>query len=97
MKKLIYSGKCIETGEIIKGSLIQFDDGTHTIMFKEKDGKGITRPVHPESVIAESLIIAMGKYYQNAIDEPVNFDKNAYEEDPKGEGKSTIEYLLSLV
>lgn len=55
MKKIIYSGKCLETGEILRGSLIQFEDGTHTIMFKEENGKGFTSPVDPESVISEAM------------------------------------------
>jgi len=54
MEKIIYSGKCIEKGEILKGSLIQFEDGTHAIMFQEKGGKGYTSLVDPESVKCES-------------------------------------------
>lgn len=97
MKKLIYSGECIETGKILKGSLIQFNDGTNTIMFQEKDGKGITSPVHPETIVPVSLIEGMQRYYKNAIDSPDQFLPDAYKDDPKGHGEESIYYLLSLI
>ena len=50
MEKLVFQGTCKETGETINGSLIQFEDGTHTIMFEEKDDKGLSSPVYPDSV-----------------------------------------------
>jgi len=97
MKKIIYSGECIETGEILKGSLIQFEDGTHTIMFQEKDGKGITSPVHPESIVPISLINGMEMYYKNAIINPEDFNPEAYKENPEKEAEDSIYYLLSLI
>jgi len=97
MKKLIYSGECIETGKILKGSLIQFDNGTHTIMFQEKDGKGITSPVHPESIVPVSLIEEMQRYYKNAIDARDEFIPDGYKKDPEGQGEESVYYLLSLI
>lgn len=49
--KLIFRGTCIETGETLEGSLIQFNDGFCTIQFKElPDGRGVTSPVDPNTV-----------------------------------------------
>lgn len=59
MERLIFSGKCIETGKTLTGSLIQFDDGTTTIMHTEENNKGITSPVDPDSVYLANGSILM--------------------------------------
>ena len=51
MEKLIFEGVCLETKEVLQGSLIQFSDGTCTIMFKENEaGNGFTSPVDPTTL-----------------------------------------------
>jgi len=50
MEKLVYEGVELITGNVVSGSLLQFEDGTHVIAFKEEDGKAFTTPVHPETV-----------------------------------------------
>lgn len=60
MEKLIFSGECLETKELLKGSLIQYADGTHCIMFKEEGEKGVTSPVNPDTVKCVNANITFG-------------------------------------
>jgi len=94
MKKINYEGTCLETGEKLIGSLIQFEDGTHTIMFKEVGGKGITSPVDPESVIPVSLYEAMKKYNSEVVSDPDNFNYDFSEENKHID---QVNHLLDLI
>lgn len=103
MNKLDWSGKCLATGEILTGSLIQFQDGTTTIMYHEVDpndkiGNGMTSPVDPDSLVPVGLYKAMEKYYQEAKESPAQFKElSAKERSVEECAKSTIDYLLKCL
>lgn len=67
MEKLIFSGTCLETNQKLTGSLIQFEDGTCTIAFKEADDKKYTSPVIPESVECVSHLFIPKKSYTRLL------------------------------
>lgn len=72
MEKIIFKGTCIESGEKLTGSLVQWDDGTHTIAFKETETIRYMSPVHPDTVecISHKLLKINDihvRYHGNAV------------------------------